>query len=243
MDTAAYPTLIPSFEHQRLQALQPYQVLGTPGQGLFNDLVGVVAKLFAAPIALVSLVRAADVVFVGNAGLPEATGANREDSLCSVAILQDGLTMFDDLVAQPCANINPLATRQMQLRFYAGQALRTPDGQPLGTLCVIDRVARQFSEAEGHLLTQLAAVAEDLLRLQAALLNNSPLTEALRTRLDAALVPSLTRLETLAQLRSWEPSAETTPAQQYQQSYFDEAGYLAATLHRELQATIKEFGV
>ena len=186
MDTAAYPTLIPSFEHQRLQALQPYQVLGTPGQGLFNDLVGVVAKLFAAPIALVSLVRAADVVFVGNEGLPGVTSANREDSLCSVAILQDGLMMFEDLVAQPCAHINPLATRQMQLRFYAGQALRT--------------------------------------------------------RLDAALVPSLNRLETLAQLRSWEPNSETTPAQQYQQSYFDEASYLVAALHRELQATIKEFG-
>jgi hypothetical protein len=62
MDLTQYPGLIPSFEHQRLAALQPYQVLGTPGQELFNDFVGIVAKLFDTPIALVSLVRADDVV-------------------------------------------------------------------------------------------------------------------------------------------------------------------------------------
>ena len=39
-------------EHERLEALRPYQVLGTPGQVLFNGFVSVVAKLFDVPIAL-----------------------------------------------------------------------------------------------------------------------------------------------------------------------------------------------
>lgn len=235
-----HPTLTPSFEHQRLQALQPYQVLGTPGQGVFNDLVGVVARLFNVPIALVSLVRAADVVFVGNKGLPEADIARREDSLCSVAILQDGLTVFEDLLAQPCEYINPLATQQMQLRFYAGQALHAPGGEPLGTLCVIDRAARQLTPAEAELLAKLGGVAETLLQLQAALLGNDALAQTLRLRLDAILEPSLTRLDTLAQLRSWETSPDTAPAQQYQQSYYDEAGYLTLSLHRALLAALAE---
>ena len=68
MSMAQYPDLIPSYEHERLAALQPYRVLGTPGQEVFNDFVGVVAKLFEVPIALVSLVREDDVVFIGNEG-------------------------------------------------------------------------------------------------------------------------------------------------------------------------------
>ncbi|HEX8330312.1 MAG TPA: hypothetical protein VF629_22465 [Hymenobacter sp.] len=108
MKTQQYPNLIPSYEHERLEALQPYQVLGTPGQALFNDFVSVVAKLLDVPIALVSLVRAHDVVFVGNAGLPEASVVNREDSMCSVAILQDGLTVFEDVATEPCTLVNPL---------------------------------------------------------------------------------------------------------------------------------------
>lgn len=231
-----YPDLIPSFEHERLEALQPYQVLGTPGQGLFNDFVGVVARLFDAPIALVSLVRADDVVFIGNAGLPEAPTANRADSMCSVAILQDGLTVFEDLATQPCLLVNPFAAQQMQLRFYAGQALRTPAGQPIGSLCVIDRRPRQLSPAEGELLTALALVAQDLLELQA---RPGTSAAALRERLDGPLTESLTRLTTLASLKTFDPDTASA-ARRLAADSLDEAQHLAQVLHRRLQTLLVE---
>ena len=230
-----YPDLIPSFEHERLEALQPYQVLGTPGQGLFNDFVSVVARLFDAPIALVSLVRAADVVFIGNAGLPGAPIVDRTDSMCSVAILQDGLTVFEDLATQPCLLVNPFAAQQMQLRFYAGQALRTPAGQPIGSLCVLDRRPRRLSPAEGELLTQLALVAQDLLELQ---VRPNASAAALRERLDGPLTESLTRLGTLAGLTAFEPDPDTATARRLAADSLAEAQYLAQVLHRRLQALL-----
>ncbi|MCC3152265.1 hypothetical protein Q3A66_03290 [Hymenobacter sp. BT770] len=240
MDTIKYPGLIPSYEHERMEALQPYQVLGTPGQELFNDFVSVVAKLFDMPIALVSLVRAADVVFIGNAGLPEALVVNREDSMCSVAILNDGLTVFDDIVAEPCELVNPLVAQQMNLGFYAGQALRTPDGLAVGSLCVLDRQRRELSPAEGLLLKDLALVAQELLRLQVVRIADATLVPALRARLDGPVQQTLTRLATLAELRQLAPPADTEEAQRYDDSRVDEARYLTQTIHRELLAALAE---
>ncbi len=233
MDQTQYPDLIPSYEHERLTALQPYQVLGTPGQGVFNDFVSVVAKLFDVPIALISLVREDDVVFIGNEGLPESKIVNREDSMCSVAILSAGPTVFDDIPARPCALVNPYVAQELQLGFYAGQALRAPNGQALGSLCVIDRKPRRLSPAEGKLLTQLGLVAQDLLTLQASRADTT-LGSALRGRLDELVQQSLTRLQTLAELRALDLAPDADDAIRYTASRLDEASYLAQSLHREL---------
>ena len=237
MDQTLYPDLIPSYEHERLAALQPYQVLGTPGQEVFNDFVSIVAKLFDMPIALVSLVRADDVVFIGNEGLPEAPVVKREDSMCSVAILSDELTEFRDISAQPCALVNPFVAQEMNLGFYAGQALRSPKGLAVGSLCIMDHRPRQLTPSEGRLLKDLAKVAQELLRLQAALATGFTVPEALPTRLDATVQQSLTRLATLAELNQWE-AADTDEARQYVESRLDEARYLAQTLYRELQSVL-----
>ena len=236
MNPSLYPGLIPSFEHERLEALQPYQVLCTPGQGVFNDFVGVVAKLFDVPIALVSLVRESDVVFVGNAGLLEVPVAEREDSLCSVAILQDGLTVFEDLATQPCELVNPFAAQAMQLGFYAGQALRTPDGLPIGSLCILDRKAHHLSEAEGQLLTELAVVAQGLLQVQAARAADMSLLPVLRSRLDGPLRRSFARLVEMAELRREAGAGVQAPAD----SHLDESLRLARTMQQILQSVMLE---
>ena len=238
MQTNNYQGLIPSYEHARIAALQPYHVLGTPGQELFNDFVSIVAKLFDMPIALVSLVRSNDVVFIGNQGLPEAQVVNREDSMCSVAILNDGLTVFDNVTAEPCALVNPAVAQEMHLGFYAGQALRSPEGQAVGSLCVLDHRPRQFSPHEGQLLQELALVAQELLRLQALRVADEAALPALHARLEGPIEQCLSRLNTLAELREWETSPDVDEARRYAESRLDEARYLAQTLHRELQSAL-----
>jgi hypothetical protein len=238
MSLTHYPNLIPSYEHERLAALQPYRVLSTPGQSVFNDFVSVVAKLFDVPIALVSLVREDDVVFIGNKGLPGSGVVAREDSMCSVAILNESLTVFENLVAQPCTLVNPFIAQQLNLGFYAGQALRAPGGMALGSLCVIDRHPRQLTPAEGQLLTQLALVAQDLLALQTAITTGTVVNPDLQTRLEGMVQQSLTRLQTLADLRQWDTTNDADK-DRYNTSRIDEASYLAQALHRELQTAFK----
>jgi len=51
---------------------------------------------------------------------------------------------------------NPLVTGEPHLRFYAGASLRTADGLPLGTVCVLDTQPRELSSEQAEALQALA---------------------------------------------------------------------------------------
>ncbi|MGI4883793.1 MAG: GAF domain-containing protein [Janthinobacterium lividum] len=238
IELATHPDLIPTYEPHRLEALRSYQLLSVPGQQLFNDLVGIVAKLFGVPIALVSLVEAEEVVFAGNVGLPGLERVARPDSLCSVAILQDGVTVYENLLVRPCHLTNPDAAAALDLQFYAGQSLHSADGYPVGTLCVMDHAPRTFSAEESALLASLGDVAMVLLDLRVALTTDSALADGLRQRVDARIDQSLTRIDTLASLQQWESAPDTEAAQAYRRSSHEEATQVVRVLHAELRQAL-----
>lgn len=235
---STHPALIPSYEPQRLEALQRYQVLGTSGEEMSNMLVAIVARLFSVPVALLSLVEADDVQFVGNVGMEGVTSAPRADSLCSVAILQDGITLYEDLVRRPCHMVNPVAAQALNLRFYAACPLRPGTGYPIGTLCVMGHEAREFSMAERNLLDSLGDVAMSLLDIRAAQVLDPALVPSMREVLDGRIGQSLDRIGTLSDLSLWEaPGSEE--ALVYQQSSLEEATHITHLIHQELQATLQ----
>lgn len=235
---SAHPELIPAYESHRLEALRQYQVLSVPGQQLFNDLVSIVAKLFGVPIALVSLVGADEVVFAGNVGLPGLERAARPDSMCSVAVLQDGVTVYENLLVRPCHLTNPDAAAAFNLQFYAGQPLRSANGFSIGTLCVMDHAPRVFSTEESVLLASLGDVATALLDLRVVLETDPNLAVALRQRVDARIDQSLTRIDTLVSLQQWETAPDTERALDYRRSSREEATQVVRVLHAELRDTL-----
>jgi len=56
---------------------------------------------------------------------------------------------------------HPLVVGSPFVRFYAGQPVHSLDGQPLGTLCLLDQQPRQFSDAEKRMLRDLAQMVQD----------------------------------------------------------------------------------
>jgi len=226
-------------EAQRLAALQAYHVAGDAP--FFNEFVRLAGKLLQVPIALVSLVEADTVWFRGNAGLdgvPERVP--RGESLCSVAILNDEATVFDDLANKPCTLIDPTAVGALGLHFYAGYPLQTAAGEAVGTLCVIDRKPRLLSSEELALLRELADVALLLLDLQAALASSTAPAPELWADLYASLAGSISRLDTLAELMQWEDTPDTPAAQAYQASRREEAAVVAKVLQTQIQAAIQQ---
>jgi PAS domain S-box-containing protein len=92
--------------------------------------------------AIVNLVEAERQRFLGREGL---TLAEAETSLvsCCVHTMHGGAPMeVPDAAADPRFAENPFVTGAPHLRFYAGYPLISPEGEPLGALCVIDPVPR-----------------------------------------------------------------------------------------------------
>ncbi|MDU0369658.1 GAF domain-containing protein [Hymenobacter endophyticus] len=236
----SFTSLIPEDDAQRLQALAPYQVLGSVPDAVFDELVRLTAKLFSVPIALVSLVEQDTVWFKANFGLAGAERVARDESFCSVAILQRDVTIYEDLQKKPCELVSPTVADALQLRFYAGTPLRTTEGVPVGALCVIDRNPRQLSAQEQGRLQKLADVVMQLLDLRLLLKTKQPVNaSAIWLQLYQHLDQSLTRLDTLSELLQWETDAASESAVEYQQSIAEEADFVADTLSRQIDMALR----
>ena len=154
-------------ERARLDALLDYRVLDTLPTEAFDRITSLAADLFDAPIALVSLVDSERQWFKSHHGL-EATSTPRSWAFCSHAIEgkpRSTLVVEDATLDQRFA-ANPLVVGDPGIRFYAGAVLTSPEGANLGTLCIIDSVARAApSERALHRLRNLADMVVDELEL------------------------------------------------------------------------------
>lgn len=162
--------VIPPQEEERLRAVARYKLLDNVPSGYFTNLAQIVAKSFDAPIALVSLVEKEEVIFPGNFGMEDTTKVARGTSLCSLAILDENVTVFEDAVKEPCLLTNPLITGEFGLRFYAGAPITTSDGYAIGTVCIVDKEPRPFSEEEKAMLKNFAQIAMNELETRKVLI-------------------------------------------------------------------------
>ena len=156
-NACAVPAELPFNEVARLAALNRYGVLDTPAEQAFDDITTVAAALCNVPIAVITLVDEHRQWFKAVVGLGDATETPRSVAFCAHAILEpDHILEVPDALDDPRFARNPLVLGEPNIRFYAGAPLVSPDGQALGTLCVIDRVPRQLSPRERNALASLA---------------------------------------------------------------------------------------
>ncbi len=169
----------PTNEADRLAALHAYDILDTDPEEAFDDLVSVAARICDTPIALVSLIDEHRQWFKARVGL-EATETPRDVAFCSHALLDPGeVLVVADAKADPRFADNPLVTGDPRVTFYAGAPLVTPDGLPMGTLCVIDHEPRELSDEELDTLQRLARATVNQLELRKAALDLRELSRRL----------------------------------------------------------------
>lgn len=128
-------------ETARLAALHDIDILDTAPEAAFDDITRIAAQVCRAPIALVNFVDQARHWSKAAIG-PVPRELPHHLSFCTQAIRQSGLLVVPDLAADPRFAANPLVREEPNLRFYAAAVLRTPDGLPLGTICVLDTQPR-----------------------------------------------------------------------------------------------------
>lgn len=146
-------------ESERLAALDESGLLFSPAEERFDRITRLASHVLETPMAMVSLVGDTRQWFKSAQGM-QASETPREVAFCAHAIAAGRALVVEDAAADERFADNPLVTGEPHVRAYAGSVIRSPAGQPLGTLCVVDNKARRFSEEELARLADLAAIAE-----------------------------------------------------------------------------------
>ncbi|MEY2539204.1 MAG: hypothetical protein QOG67_2944 [Verrucomicrobiota bacterium] len=165
---AMVPAPIPEDEEERLGALAESQLLDAKAEAIFDRITAKLARIFEVPIALLTLIDHDRQIFKSQTGLPEdlalARHTSRDVSICGHAVARNEMLVIEDLARDRRFANNPLL-RERGLRFYAGVPVRAPNGQPIGSLCILDTKPRQVTPREKRLLQEYAnEVTEEITR-------------------------------------------------------------------------------
>ena len=173
---------IPPQQRERLAALARYDILDTPRESDFDDITRLIARICDVPFAVVNLIDDGRQWFKSEVGFGVRETPLR-DSFCAHAILENELLVIPDATKDERFACNPLVTGDPKLRFYAGSLLKTDDGYPLGTLCVLDTRPRELDEHQLDALRVLSHQVMTLLELR----RHVALETAIAAQLDQAL--------------------------------------------------------
>lgn len=143
---------------QRLEKLYEYRILDTHSEEAFDKIALLAAQIFNTTSAFISFVDQDRVFLKSNLSLLPHNVVDRRDSLCSLTILNDNVTVFNDTHTSPDLLESPYVAGQDGIRFYAGAPLKTPEGYLVGTVCVIDNVPREATDAQMDMLKTLSKI-------------------------------------------------------------------------------------
>lgn len=167
----------------RAEALfAPYGVDTLEDDAELTAICAFAAKLCSAPTALVSLVDSQRQTFLAREGT-DLRETPRSTSFCAHAMLEPDLMVVPDAASDPRFADFALVTGPPHIRFYAGAPLVSPEGIPLGSLCVLDHTPRAegLTELQRDGLTVLAqAVMRRLGHRRQGLAREAEMTETAR---------------------------------------------------------------
>lgn len=190
--------VLPENEALRLAALDEYAILDTEPEQAFDDITCLAAQICNTPIALVSLVDANRQWFKSKVGL-SVEETEREIAFCNYTILSNHeLLLVPNALDDERFATNRLVTSTPHIRFYAGAPLVTPEGLSIGSLCVIDYIARNLNNEQIVALQVLSrqVIAQLELRRKLTALTSTTIENK---RLQAALKKANSENQVLAQ--------------------------------------------
>jgi signal transduction histidine kinase len=176
----------PDNETDRLAALSSLDILDSPPEQDFDDIVALASNVCGVPMSLVSLVDAERQWFKARIGT-DLTETSRDLSFCAHTILGRDLLVVPDATKDERFAGNPAVERADGIRFYAGAPLVTTEGFALGALCVLDQEPRRLEVEQLQALRALARQVTSQLELRRyanALANTTARLQELERRKD-----------------------------------------------------------
>ena len=142
-------------ESDRIKALQATELLDTPPESAYDDVARLASILCDAPRAFFSLVDEHRQWFKAHIGT-EIIQTPRCVAFCAHAVASERTLVVEDARRDPRFDGNPLVEGIPPVVFYAGAVVYSPEGLPLGVVCVNDERPRRISHAQVEALEALA---------------------------------------------------------------------------------------
>lgn len=182
---------------RRIEALEQLDILDTPPEAPFDAITRLLAAICDVPLARLSFVERDRQYFKSEFGsdLGETSLAT---SICAYAVEHEvQLLEICDTLADPRSADNPICTGPPHIRYYAGALIKTMDGAPIGTLCVLDHRPRQLDAHQREAMKVLARQIMTELDLRIALQRQTVLQREIDHRVKNSLqsVASFVRLQ------------------------------------------------
>lgn len=142
-------------EEKRLETLRRLSVMDTPREERFDIIARLLARDFDVPMAMISLLDDRRAWLKSKVGL-DPDEVPRDITFCAHALDESHILVVEDAWLDPRFANNPLVIGEPGIRFYAGAVIRSPDREPLGAVCIMDRRPRHLSYSERRQLIDLA---------------------------------------------------------------------------------------
>ncbi|MBC7387790.1 MAG: GAF domain-containing sensor histidine kinase [Opitutaceae bacterium] len=190
---------IPKNDEDRLKKLYRFDILDTLHENVYDRIAKLASDIFGTPGSLISFVDQERVWYKANTTSIPQRETPRQDSLCSLAILNDGPTVFQDTFLVPELDSHPLVHSDIGIRFYAAAPIRTFEGYNIGAICVVDYVPREVTEIQITMLETLAAIVVDQLEQRLSEKNNHIILDDLMEKTIHNLKSPLSAIKSLSE--------------------------------------------
>ena len=140
----------------------------------FDTLTRLASEMVGAPVTLVSIVMPDEdrQFFKSMNGLPEPWASRRQTplshSFCQHVRASNRPLIISDARKDDLVSANG-AVADLGVIAYAGFPIHSPEGNAIGAFCAIDGKVRDWTQDELRIIADFAAVADDQIRLLAAM--------------------------------------------------------------------------
>jgi len=197
----------------RREVIDDYGVLTAPAADL-EGLVWLAATLCDVPTAVINIIDDRWQHQIAAVGF-EASVCSREDSMCAAVFQRAEQVVVPDARLDERFAANPFVTGEIgDVRFYASSPLVTPDGIPIGTLCVFDEEVGELTEARARGLSLLAEQVVDALELRRVareLRHSNEQLESFAGQIGHDLRNPLTAVAGFVELAATSPELDSAP--------------------------------
>lgn len=147
----------PYNEEARLNDLMSYYIMDTPREQELDEIAQIASAVCGTPVGLISFIDGERQWFKSAHGY-EIDNMPRQVSFCQHTLNRpEEILVVENPLNDTRFSESPLVVYDPKVRFYAGAPLVSPDGNVLGTICVLDQQPRSLTEVQQKAMQNLAS--------------------------------------------------------------------------------------